>query len=256
MTSVSRWIRWWLVVSVVTVLAGCSGIPGVVVCGTPGCDDEGGSSVRQGGVPTRALGLEGLPALGPVDAPIAILEFTDFQCPFCFRGAATMKEVMERYSGQVRLLVVLMPLPFHREARPASLAALAAHRQGKFFEYQDLVWEARGQFSEEDLYAYAEALGLDLERFENDRTGADVAAELARHEALAERFGVNGVPQFYVNGESLRGARPFDSFEFEINEQLERGKILLSRGAKPVELHALLSEDAMDGMYHVLVFEP
>lgn len=249
----NRTMGWLLaVVAGVVLSSACGGIPGVSVCSE---DDSPVKVVDKVTYPTQALGLKGYPSMGPEDATVTILEFTDFQCPFCYRGAGTLAQVLETYPGKVRLVVVMSPLQFHQQARPAALAALAAHRQGKFFEYQNLIWAQQGRYSEEDLVAMAETAGLDMERWKADAMSDEINQELEQHMALGAQFGVRGVPQFYINGESIRGAQPLEAFQSVIDAQLERADELLNDGVPQAELHARLSDGTLGGLYRAYIID-
>jgi len=163
------------------------------------------------------------PAMGPADAPITIVEFSDYQCPFCRRAEPIVKEVMERYPGQVRLVYRHFPLDqIHPRARPAAEAAMCAHDQGKFWEYHEKLF-SDDEFGDEQLVAYAEEVGLDKADFEKcleeDRFAEKVEADLQAGRAA----GVSGTPAFFVNGIMLSGAKPVDEFAAVIEAELADG---------------------------------
>lgn len=162
------------------------------------------------------------PSRGPDDAPITIVEFSDFQCPFCRRAVPTLQEVMKKYPGQVRVVYRNLPLGSHSRARPAAEAALCADEQGQFWAYHDLLFENQRQLEDEDLARYAGEVGLDAEKFKlcydekrfADRLNADMDA--------ARAAGVSGTPAFFVNGVMLSGAKPAADFYRVIDAELAR----------------------------------
>ncbi len=244
----------WLLLSCVGAAGGCVGIPGVRICPDPSCMEEELPALADSGA-GAARGLEGFPSLGPEDAAVTLVEFTDFQCPYCIRASVTIKELLAEYPRDLRVVVVLVPLPFNRESRPASLAALAAHKQGKFFPFHDRIWEMDGRIDLDELFVIAEGLGLDMERFQQDWASPATSNELARHEALAARFELRGVPQFFVNGEVLRGARPKDTFQEAIDEQLLLARQLRNQGVGSGALHRHLSHEAQNGLYRRYILD-
>jgi protein-disulfide isomerase len=163
------------------------------------------------------------PALGPADARITIVEFSDFQCPYCQRASAVVKEVRERYPDEVRLVYKQFPLEaIHAQARAAAEASLCAADQDRFWDYHDALFENSRQLSGEDLLRYAGELELDVPRFEQcvaDRTHSEaVESDLE----LGKGLGVSGTPAFFVNGIMLSGSRPVETFAEMIDAELER----------------------------------
>lgn len=165
-----------------------------------------------------AVELGGAPVLGKAEAPITIVEFSDFQCPYCARGAETMKEVFKLYPNDVKIAFKNLPLPFHPEAKGAAVAALAAHKQGKFWEMHDLLFANQGELGE-DLYPkLAEQLELDLEKFKKDIQDPALLKQVEEDEALGQKVGVRGTPGFFVNGVQVKGARPAAYFQTLIDK--------------------------------------
>ncbi len=172
----------------------------------------------------------GRPSLGPDDAPITVVEFSDFQCPFCARLAPTMHELVTRHPD-VRVVFRQLPLPNHPVARPAAAATLAAHRQGKFWDMHDALFAMGGRIAADDLERIAEEIGLDMQQFEADRSSAEVEQLIAEDEALAGELGVRGTPGSFVNGMFVGGAQPAETFDEVIAR--ERGAASGSAEAKP-----------------------
>lgn len=159
---------------------------------------------------------------GPENAPITIVEFSDFQCPFCSRGKATMDQVAQQYGDKVRIAFKHFPLDFHRQAKPAAIAALAAGEQGKFWEMHDKLFDNQRALGEEDIKKYAQELGLDMAKFEEAIKRPDLAAKVDADIKQGKELGVTGTPTFFVNGKILKGAKPLQAFEAAINAALEK----------------------------------
>ncbi len=162
------------------------------------------------------------PSKGPADAPITIVEFSDFQCPYCGRVGPTLDRLLKEYPGQVRVVYKHLPLSFHKDALPAAKASIAAGRQGKFWEMHDLLFQNQRQLKEAKFKELATSLGLDLDQFERDYKSADVATEVAQDMNEARRLGVTGTPGFFINGRFTSGAKPYDSFKALVEAELQK----------------------------------
>ncbi len=163
------------------------------------------------------------PSLGPDDAPVTIVEFSDFQCPFCGRVEPTVREVLERYPEQVRLVFRHFPLDsIHPRARAAAVASVCAADQGHFWQYHERLFANQRALGDRDLIRYAGELDLDLENFractQADEARATVQGDLEAGQAA----GVSGTPAFFVNGILLSGAKPVVSFAELIDRELEQ----------------------------------
>lgn len=160
------------------------------------------------------------PSMGPEDAAVVIVEFSDFQCPYCSRLSATMHRIVETFEGQVRVEFRHCPLDFHEHAAPAARAAVCADEQGRFWELHDAMFGAQSRLDPEGLRALATDAGLDLEALdaclESDRPGAVVDAD----KAAAGELGVQGTPSFFVNGELYVGALPYEDVEAIVRRAL------------------------------------
>ena len=153
------------------------------------------------------------PIKGPKDAKITVIEFSDFQCPFCQRGAQTMDELAKAYPNDVKIAFKNLPLPFHPHAKPAAIAALAAHKQGKFWEMHDELFKNQSSLGDEFYVTTAQKLGLDVEKFKTDLKDEKLAKQVDDDTALANSLGVRGTPGFFVNGVQVRGARELAYFK-------------------------------------------
>jgi protein-disulfide isomerase len=171
--------------------------------------------------PRVAVEAEG-PSKGPKDAPVTIVEFSDFQCPFCSRVVPTLKQVQERYGEKVRVVFRDFPLPFHAEAGKAAEAAACAEEQGRFWEMHDALFANQKSLQVSDLKRYAAELGLAPAAFNECLDSGRQQARWQGHREAGTRYGVAGTPAFFVNGRPLSGAQAFDAFAQVIDEELER----------------------------------
>jgi protein-disulfide isomerase len=170
-----------------------------------------------------SVNTQGSPSKGKADAKLAIVEFSDFQCPFCRRVNPTLAQIEKEYGDQVRIVFKHLPLEMHAKAPAAHAAAEAAHQQGKFWEMHDLIFSNQEAMSPEKYVEYAKQLNLDVTRFERDVASAQVKSRIDADSQEAERLGVSGTPAFFVNGRFLSGAQPFPAFKELIDQELGRG---------------------------------
>jgi protein-disulfide isomerase len=160
---------------------------------------------------------------GSETAKVELVEFSDFQCPFCSRVTPTLVQIEEAYGDDVRIVFKHLPLRMHTRAPGAHAAAEAAHRQDKFWEMHDKIFANQRELSDEKYIEYAAELDLDVEKFKQDLADPAVKAKIDADAREAASFGVTGTPGFFINGRFLSGARPFDSFKVIIDEELEEG---------------------------------
>lgn len=164
------------------------------------------------------------PFKGPKDAPVTIIEFSEFQCPFCARGAKTMDQVAKAYPTQVRVVFKHLPLPFHEHAKTAAQAVIAAGNQEKFWEMHDLLFQNQKNLGMETYKKLAKELNLDMAKFEADYAAKETIAQVEADLAQGQKLGVRGTPGFFVNGVQMRGAQPLPAFQKVIDRWLEEGK--------------------------------
>ncbi len=178
-----------------------------------------------GGEARARVPVAGSPQLGPDDAWVTLVEFADFQCPFCARAAATVRQ-LERASpaGDLRVVFKHLPLSFHEHALPAALAAHCAGEQGQFWPMHDLLFADGSGLSEAHLQADAQRLGLDLSAWSACRSSDAAARAIDRDVRLAEEVGVEATPTFYVNGYALVGAQPLERFQELVDRELAAAK--------------------------------
>ena len=157
--------------------------------------------------------LGNTPIQGNKDAKIMIVVFSDFQCPFSKRGADTVHTLMQKYGSNLMYVYKNLPLPFHPESMPAAKAALAAGRQGKFYEYHDKLFEKQAELGEALYVKIAQELGLNIVKFNADRNSPEIEAQIKADQTQANSLGFNGTPGFAVNGVKVLGAYPVEHFE-------------------------------------------
>ena len=164
------------------------------------------------------------PALGPETAPVTIVEFSDFECPFCKRIYPTLNQVMDDYDGRVRLVFRQFPLhALHPNAQKAAEASLCADEQGKFWEMHDSLFEGPGGLGIASLKTRAADLGLDEDAFGSCLDSGQFADQVAADVTAGRALGVSGTPALFINGRYLSGAQPFEVIARVIDDELQRG---------------------------------
>jgi len=161
------------------------------------------------------------PAIGPKDAPVTLVEFTDYQCPFCGRARATINQILDTYKGKVRYVLRDFPLSFHKDAMKAHESAHCAGEQGKYWEMNKKLFGNQKDLKVETLKKYAEELKLNLDKFNECVDSGKFVDKIRQNQQDGEKVGVSGTPAFFVNGRMLSGARPFESFKEIIDDELE-----------------------------------
>jgi protein-disulfide isomerase len=160
------------------------------------------------------------PSKGPADAKVTIVEFSDFQCPFCSRGRQTIDEVTKAYGDKVRVVFRDFPLSFHENAKKAAEAGQCANEQGKFWAMHDWMFDNQKSLEVPNLKEAAKKLGLDSAKFDQCLTSGKFASAVEDNIKAGTTAGVRGTPAFFVNGVFLNGALPFDKFKTEIDRAL------------------------------------
>ncbi|MCP3062617.1 thioredoxin domain-containing protein [Myxococcus sp. K38C18041901] len=190
--------------------------------------------------------LDGSHSQGSESALVTLVEFSDYECPFCSRGHGTVKQLQQRYGDKLRLVMKHHPLDMHPRALPSALAALAAAEQGRFWEYHDVLFANLRAQKEEDLERYAKELGLDVERWKKDRLDPKLAERVRRDETLALQVGATGTPAFFVNGRFINGAQPVEVFTGVIDEELAKAEALVKGGVPRAEVYARTIERGVE----------
>jgi protein-disulfide isomerase len=163
------------------------------------------------------------PAKGPAQAPVTIVEFSDFECPFCSRVVPALEQVTKTYGDKVRLVFRQFPLTsIHPNAQKAAEAALCAHEQGKFWELHDEMFKDQRALGVAQLKEKATGLGLDAAAFNACLDAGKHAAQIQADVAAGSQAGVTGTPAIFVNGRLLNGAVPFEQIAEVINQELAR----------------------------------
>jgi protein-disulfide isomerase len=167
------------------------------------------------------INIQGAPFLGPENAPVVIVVFSDFECPYCNTVGTLFEEALTKYPKEVKVVFKQFPLALHKQAQPAALASLAAHRQGKFWQYHDLLFENQKSLSEAKYIELAKKIGLDLEKFTKDYKAPATQQALQRDLADAQLAGVRGTPAIFVNGRTLK-ERNIKEMERMIAQELSK----------------------------------
>ena len=161
------------------------------------------------------------PAKGPASAPVTVVAFSDFQCPFCSRAVPTLKEIETAYNGKLRIAFKQLPLPFHDKAHLAAEAALAANEQGKFWEYHDKLFANQQALDRPSLEKYAQELGLDMGKFKKALDTGKFKDKVDAEAKEGAAVGATGTPTFFINGTKLVGAQPVETFKAAIDKELK-----------------------------------
>ncbi len=188
------------------------------------------------------------PSKGPKDALVTIVEFSEFQCPFCARVLPTTKQVIDTYGDKVRIVWRNNPLGFHNNAGPAAAVAMEAYSQGgndKFWEVHDTLFANQKALGRPELEGYAGKAGLDAAKVKKALDEGTHKAAIDGDQALATQLGARGTPYFFVNGRQLRGAQPFAAFQKVIDEELATAETLLKQGVKKEQIYATVTKGGL-----------
>jgi len=174
--------------------------------------------------PTVEIATEGEPSLGPANAPVTIVEFSDFQCPYCRQAQSTLKQLMAAYEGKIKLVFRDFPLRnIHPQAQKAAEAAQCAAEQEKFWPYHDKLF-ASTSLQMDDLKKFAQELGLNMEQFAPCLDSSKYAAGIEADMQAGQQAGVNATPTFFVNGYALSGAASYERFKELVDAALEQAQ--------------------------------
>ena len=171
------------------------------------------------------ISVAGEPFKGAEKAPLTVVKFEDFQCPFCKQVQPTFNELLSRYNGKVRLVHKDLPLEsIHPQARQAAEAARCAYEQGKFWEYHDKLYATSPKASGDDLKSYAKEVGLNVDSFDRCFTSGKYKAVVQQDLNEGVQLGLTGTPTIFINGREISGNQPLEAFEAIIDEELTRPK--------------------------------
>ena len=181
--------------------------------------------------PTQ-IDISGAPALGPADAPLTLIEFSDFQSPYCGKVEPVLKSLRKKYGDRLRFVYLHFPLErIHPQAKAAALAAWAAGQQGRFFEYHDRLFERQAELAPPLYEQIARELGLDVARFNADRASPLALAAIEANRRQAEQLKLGGTPAFFLNGGLIPGGMPLAVFEEMFQIALEQKQLSKSPGS-------------------------
>ncbi len=181
------------------------------------------------------------PQKGPNDALVTIVEFSDFECPFCGRVEPTITQLMRDYGNDLRVVWMNNPLPFHQNATPAANAALEAMQQGgsaKFWAMHEKLFSNQQGLTRENMERYAQELGLNMAQFRAALDNNEHRAAIEQQQTLARGLGASGTPSFFINGRNLRGAQPIEAFKAVIDEELRKARTLVQQGTPRAQVYA------------------
>ena len=170
-----------------------------------------------------AIAANTAPAFGPENASVKIVEFSDFQCPYCARAADVVHQIKEKYGDKVRFVFRQFPLPMHPQARPAAEAALAANAQGKFWEYHDKLFKNQQALDKNGLETYAKDTGLNVAQFKKSLEDKKLGEQIEADMKLGEQVHVNGTPTMFINGARVENPSDFNAVASMIDAALKGG---------------------------------
>lgn len=189
------------------------------------------------------------PTKGPATALVTIVEWSDFQCPFCSKVIPTLDEIVKTYGDKVRVVWKDNPLPFHPRAEPAAeLAREARNQKGEkgFWAAHDLLWKNQQKLTDEDLLGYAKELGLDVDKVKTAITEKKYNAQITADQDLADDLQASGTPHFFINGRRLVGAQPLEKFKAVIDEEITKANAVLAKGIAAKDLYNEIIKDGKE----------
>lgn len=236
------WSRSWTIASVV-IGGGVLALAIYIAVQASGSSASGGD---EGSARRYRVTVGGAPVKGPPDALVTIVIFSDFQCPHCRDAAATVTRLLERSPGDVRVAFRHAPMAgAHPQAQDAAAAAMAAHAQGRFWEYHDLLFAhqaALGERGDELFVELARQLGLDVERFRTDLARLRESGPTADDQRLLRELDGGVVPALFINGRLVLGAVPLEELQAVVEQERRRARDALARGVERNRLYESLTE--------------
>ncbi len=164
------------------------------------------------------------PAIGPKNAPVKIVEFTDYQCPFCGKSRPTVTQILDEYKGRVRYVLRDFPLSFHKDSEKAHEGARCAGEQNKYWDMNKKLFSNQQAIKVDDVKKYAQDLKLNLDKFNQCLDSGKYAEVIKQNQEYGEKVGVSGTPAFFINGRMISGARPYASFKEIIDDEIRDAK--------------------------------
>jgi protein-disulfide isomerase len=189
------------------------------------------------------------PVKGPADALVTIVEFSEYECPFCKRVVDTVKQVSQTYGNDVRIVWKDNPLPFHQRANPAAQLARTAYKEKGnkgFWDAHDMLFEHQSELQDNHLQDYAQKLGLNWNTVKTNIDTQKFADKITQSQDLANDVNARGTPHFFINGRRLTGAQPFDAFKKTIDEELAKAKALVAKGTPKAKVYDEIMKTAKE----------
>lgn len=174
-------------------------------------------------LPRLPVSADDDPSIGPDNAPVTIIQFAEYQCPYCGKAGEAVDQVLAKYGDKVRMVYRDFPLSFHPRAIPAAIAANCAGEQDKYWEMHKALMSDQRSLEEADLLAHAQTLQLDVDKWQTCRQDPKQAEEVQKDFEDGQAVGVSGTPAFFINGLMLSGAQPYSEFERIIERELGNG---------------------------------
>jgi protein-disulfide isomerase len=164
---------------------------------------------------------KGNPFLGAKNSKVTIIEFSDFECPYCQRSQTVSKSLREKYKDKIRWVFRDFPLSFHQNSMFAHIAANCANKQGKYWELFNILFQNTGSLEKANVLKFASDLHLDMKSFEECTNDSSILSEIQEDINEGQELGVNGTPAFFINGIMIEGAQPLSAFEKIIDQELK-----------------------------------
>mgnify|MGYP002146136264 CR=1 FL=1 len=217
---------------------------------TGGKEEPAGAAAPDTSVERFKVPVGNAAVVGPPTAKITIIEFSDYQCPFCSRVEPTIDKIKRSYGKDVRVAFKHNPLPFHPQAAPASRAAMAAREQGddKFWAYHEKLFQNQDKLDDQHYEQFAQELGLNVAKWKTDlgQNRNKYDQQIQADQAEAAKFGARGTPSFFINGKPFHGAQPYENFEKVVKNEIDLADAKLKAGVAPASLYAELTKDGME----------
>ena len=172
-----------------------------------------------------------VPYLGAKDAVVLVTVFSDFQCPVCRRSADPIKQLVMDFPGKVKVVFRHNALEMHGRSQPAAIAAIAAQRQGKFWQYHDKLFETR-RLDDSSLLDHARSIGIDVSKFQQDLADQSIVAQVKTESKMSESLGASGTPAFFVNGMRQVGWGSYMALKSMVAREIAKADELMSAGTK------------------------